>query len=240
MKNLLTFDEFVNESYELNEKALVVSNKDWDRMLDLVVKGDTDASKVAKVIKDKNKAVARFVAGLKLSNNPIKYEDSRYSPYGMSWFSDLGNLAIELGASSQEIQDLYDSTEVPGSYVEKMTKLSGKKLNNRFVGDISKAILDAGFDINYLPHNGNAITNEGRYAMQRSGRKWTIGYKAEISKGSEKMNFFFDAITDEGGGSTYYVIDYASDEKIRRGFDTKPSYGKRDFIDILKKSLNNI
>ena len=49
---------------ELNEGK--VSDKDWTRMLNLVI-SDKDGSSIAKKITDKNKAINRFICGVKLS-----------------------------------------------------------------------------------------------------------------------------------------------------------------------------
>lgn len=222
MKNIKLFENFdvINEG---------VSTKDWDRMLPLVMKDD-DGSTVAKLIKDKNKAMARFVAGLKLGNDPLNYND-RWKEYSGP-FSELGNTAIKLGATPEEIEALFNATDVPQSYVEKMTKLAGKKLNNRFVGDISRAFIDAGCDIEYQPHNGNAITREGMDAMSRNGRKWTIGYKSVVTINGKKFDFNFDAITDEGDGPTYYVVHHSSSSVFAAGFDR---VGKVEFIKRIKK-----
>lgn len=240
MKNLQTFEEFLNENLNfLNEAEVKVAPKDWDRMMDLVLKGDTDGDKVAKLIKDKNKAMARFVAGLKLDNSPLRYENSRWSPYGYLPFATLGKLALDLGATPEEIQDLYDRTEVPTSTIEKMNKRAGKKLDNRFVGVISKAVIDAGGDIEYLPHNGNAMTREGKDAMSRSGRKWTIGYKTIITINKNKYNFAVDAITDEGDGPTFYILnDFGSSIEFEPLF--YKVYGKNEFISKLKEILKSL
>lgn len=229
MKHIKLFENFDDAS--MNE-ALSISPKDWDRMLALVMKGD-DGETAAKLIKDKNKAIARFITGLKLSNSPLNYNDGWRSFSGS--FSAIGKKALELGASQEEIKSLFDATELPNTYVEKMAKLGGKKLNNRFVGAISKAILDLGFDIIYLPHNGNAITSDGKDAMNRSGRKWTIGYKTEIDLGDSKVKLTFDAITDEGDGPTSYVIDSSSDA-IFTPIRYK-TFGKNEFITNLKTIL---
>jgi hypothetical protein len=53
---------------------------------------------------------------------------------------------------------------------------------------------------------------EGKDAMNRNGRKWTIGYKTEIDLGKRKVNFIFDTITDEGGGSSKYIVYQGSDQ----------------------------
>lgn len=241
MKHINSFEDFLNESYSINE-AVIVAPKDWDRMMDLVLKGDTDGEKVAKLIKDKNKAMARFVAGLKLSNAPLNYEDSKWRPYGYSPFAELGKLALDLGATPQEIQTLYNTTEIPNATVDKMTKREGKKLDNRFVGDISKSVLDAGGDISYNPHNGNAITWPGKDAMSRSGRKWTIGYKSDITIGGKKYKFVFDAITDEGGGPTYYVSSGRDSDSVFNSLDTNNNnaYGKNEFISKLREILKSL
>jgi hypothetical protein len=198
------------------------------------MKGD-DGETASKLIKDKTKAISRFVCGLKLSNSQLKISsDNRYY---VGSFSALGDKALGLGATPEEIQAVYDATEVPASYIEKMAKLGGKKLRDRFVGAMSKAVLDSGLDIIYLPHNGNAITHEGKDAMSRNGRKWTIGYKAEIDLGDKKVNFTFDAITDEGDGPTYFVVDRSSDpmfHSLLRG----GKIGKNEFISGIKDILN--
>ena len=219
----------------LNENVNIVP-KDWKRMLDLVVANETGDS-VAKLIKDKDKAVARFVAGLKLSNSPLEYKDS-WGEY-IGEFSSFGNKALSLGATVEEIKNIYDNTEAPSEYIDRIKQLSGKKLKDRFVSSISKAVLDSGFDINYLRHNGYAITYIGKEAMERNGRKWTIGYKTEITLDDKKFNLIFDAVTDEGDGPTYYVVDTSSDNIFDRLFYKRT--GIMEFVatikDVLKKQL---
>jgi hypothetical protein len=214
-----------------------IESKDWDRMTDLVLKGDNDAHTVSKSIKDKNKAMNRFVAGLKLSKTPLKYDEKGWSGPYSSNYRELGNLAIKLGATSEEIQSLYDSTEIPSSNLEKLSKLGGKKLSNRFVGSISKTVLDLGLDITYLPCNGNSITTLGREAMSRNGRKWTIGYKSEIDMNGNKVKLFFDVITDEGDGPSKYVLDNESSNMFSRMVHRE--FGKNEFISMLKMSLSS-
>ena len=228
-KHIQLYTQFLNEAK--------MTNKDLDRMLDLVVKGG-DGETVAKLIKDKDKAIARFVAGLKLENSPLVYDpENRHNPYGGSSFSELGKRAIQLGATPEEIQDLYDKTTVPPGYFDKMELLGGKKLDNRFVGPISKAVIDAGYDIIFQSHNGNAITQEGKWAMRRSGRKWTIGYKTLIDLGEKQVPFALDVITDEGGGSSLYVASSSSDSMFTPL--TYVALGRNEFISKLKKILDS-
>lgn len=228
MSRIKRFNELLNESVN-------IVSKDWNRMLVLVLSGN-DGDNVAKSIKDKDKAIARFVAGLKLSNSTLRYSDTLRGYFGE--FNSFGDRAIQLGATKEEIQKIYDETELPVEYLERIKTLNGKRLSDRFVGSISKSVLDLGFDINYLPHNGYAITSDGKEAMARNGRKWTIGYKSVISNGEDKYNFFFDAITDEGDGPTYYVIDHYSDKIFNTLYWKK--LGKIGFISILKDILKNI
>ncbi len=188
-----------------------VSPKDWDRMTKLYQTSGNygDYEHIAKSIKDKKKAIARFVAGLKLAaSNSLHYDESRNRFTGE--FKEFGNRALQLGATVEEIQTVFDNAVVPGENDNKTSGeyIKAKKLDNRFVGTISRAILDAGYDINYIRTNGNAITQTGRDAMN-NGRKWTIGYKAEILKdGVKVMDLVFDAITDEGDGPTSYVFNH--------------------------------
>ena len=176
---------------EAGSRSVIVQSKDWDRMMDLILAGK-DGDNIARIIKDKDKAVARYIAGIKLN------------PRG--GFHAFYDKAIELGATTAEIDSLIANTTVPQEVDEKYRLLKNKKLSNSFVSAISREVLKLGFDIDYLPHNGNALTSEGKYAMSRNGRKWTIGYKTEIITANRKISFIFDAITDEGGGTTYYSI----------------------------------
>lgn len=208
-----------------------IEEKDWKRMSDLVL-SQKDGS--PSVIKNKNKAIARFIAGIKLDNANLKFNDSWGEYSGM--FSEFGNRALELGATPEEIQLVYNENQVPKKYSELLAQMSNKKLNNRFVGDISKKILDAGYDVNFIHTNGNAITEEGKEAMERNGRKWTIGYKMNITKGDKITKLVFDAITDEGDGPTSYVMSDESDI----AFDDMSCwdrFGKQKFIKNIMECL---
>ena len=92
-------------------------------------------------------------------------------------------------------------------------------------------------NIEYLKTNGYAITRQGMDAMSRNGRKWTIGYKTEIDFGDKKAQFNFDAITDEGGGPSQYVLDQSSDKifnKLSHG-----ATGKLKWLKELKSILKD-
>lgn len=227
-----TFFEFINEA---SSQTNIITDKDWERMLDLILTKDTSGSKVASSIKDKKKAIARFVCGIKLKNSKLDY-DTRLSKYS-GYYSDLGNKALSLGATADEIQTIFDSTTVPAKFSQKIDSSANKKLSDRFVGSISKSILDAGFDIEWTK-SGNALTGLGKDAMSRNGRKWTIGYKSVITIGDKKINLSFDAITDEGDGPTSYVLDSNGSDNIFK--HSWRLIGKREFTQAILDALNKI
>jgi len=214
---------------EAKHKDGEIQSKDWDRMLDLVLT-DKEGAKVAKSIKDKNKAVARYVAGTKL------YYGDKKPLRGFGKYDDFAEKAIELGATEEEINILLQSTLIPSKIQDKYKSLKDKKLQSYSAGPITKLILKQGFDITYLKHNGNAISWVGRDAMSRNGRKWTIGHKAEITGFSNKISFEFDAITDEGGGPSYYFCQKLADGDLYFTTETEP-VGQRAFLSWLKNKL---
>lgn len=232
MKEIQLLESITGKKVVLKEGR--VSDKDWERMLDLVLT-NKDGDGVAATINDKDKAIARFVAGNKLSGNNIKWEGSYWS----GEFRAFGDKAIRLGATPEEIQNVFDTTEVPQKYSDKQSSLgsSDKKLDNRFVGSIAKFILALGHDISFLKTNGNAITRAGVEAMSRNGIKWTIGYRAEVTlSNGKKVNLIFDAITDEGDGPTKYITDQSTD--IAKHMYTP--VGKREFLEKIKGSIDKL
>jgi hypothetical protein len=215
-----------------------ITKKDWDRMLDLILT-DNEGETVARSIKDPNKAAARFICGLKLMGLDIDYRSTWNDPVYVEEFSCFGNRAIELGGPDFIVHILneFRKTEIPLHIRERRAKYIGKKMNNGYVSFISKAIIDAGFDINYLGNGGNAITSIGRDAMSRSGLKWTIGYRAEVIVGEEKHSLIFDAITCEAGGPTSYVLSDSSSNifgNIRGWYGIGKLAFKAGILDALK------
>ena len=211
-----------------------INSKDYNRMADLILKGDRDGSTVAKSIRDKKKAMSRFVAGLKLLNKPIRLD--RWQDYQKyeGPFSDLGNLALSLGATLEEIENAYNTAAVPDEVLSKMEVQGAMKLNSSSVSKISKAVIDLGCAIHYV--SGNALTHEGKDWMRRNGRKWTIGYRSTITlpDGSTRK-FDFDAVTCEGGGPTMYIVYYS---EIGR-YDTYKIYGILEFTKMIQQNLKS-
>lgn len=98
----MKFSDFLNE----------VSQKDWDRMQTLSDKGQSGTG-VAKSIKDKVKAIDRYVAGLKIKGLSLG------KPPFTGDFADFGNKAIELGATLDDIKKAFDEAGEPGSVSDK-------------------------------------------------------------------------------------------------------------------------
>lgn len=90
----MSFEQYLNE----------VAQKDWDRMQTLINK-NSDGASVAKSIKDKGKAIDRYVAGLKLTETALT------KPPFKGAFEAFGNKAIELGATYEEIKKVYDEAK---------------------------------------------------------------------------------------------------------------------------------
>jgi len=204
-------------------------------MLELIL-NDNDGDSVCKSIKDKDKAAVRFVCGRRILGATDEPTINRWNEYDGS-FGNFGDRALALGANHQDIVDLFNSTLIPDSIREKRAKYFGKKMDSMYVSFISKAIIDAGFDIVYLHNGRNAITREGIQAMESNGRKWTIGYNTEIIVRDTKYLFNFDAITCEGGGPTSYVI-HGSSSRIFSNISEWARIGKTEFKTSIIKALN--
>lgn len=83
-----------------------VEQKDVDRMISLINKNDTEGTSVAATIKDKNKAVARYVAGLILLGEELPLQN-KIGKEGS--FLPLCNKALELGATWADIRFMYNT-----------------------------------------------------------------------------------------------------------------------------------
>lgn len=208
-----------------------VDNKDWERMLELVLKRN-DGKGVAATITNKDKAIARYVAGLKLNGDSINISQSGNYYYGD--FSAFAERARELGATAEEIQTVFDQTTVPPQYADKLKNLSSKGLSS-YAGPISKLILDMGLDIKFTKSGGNALTMTGKDAMSRNGRNWTMGYVAEVTlQNGTVIPFSFDAVTDEGGTRpTLYITDRLGN--ISGSYDQP--VGIREYLTRVKAAL---
>lgn len=97
--------------------AIIIEDKDWNRMYDLIVDGK-DGAGVARSIKQKWKAVARYVAAMRLlSMSPT---NTFVNDHFEGHFNDFGNKALELGATFEDIYDTYSTCPVPTDLIEKI------------------------------------------------------------------------------------------------------------------------
>jgi hypothetical protein len=214
-----TFREWLREC-ELNEaKIAKVELKDWERVIQLISTGKSPESQ-ANAIKDKNKAMQRFIAYVKVEDiDPMKKLHG-VAPYQsfICLGDEFGNRALELGATKEEIQDLFDKTELTIELKTKFAPLLVTSGRDNKIPAFTTALLKEGYTVKYIK-SGNAITAVGKDAMSRNGRKWTIGRFVEITKDNKKFEFKFDEITDEGGGSSKYSLGY--DELTLKEFIAK-------------------
>lgn len=104
--------------------SIKIENKDWNRMYDLIVDGK-DGAGVARSIKQKDKAIARYTAALRLLRmSPAvtySYDDNQFHGH----FCDFGNKALELGSSYEEIFDVWKDCPEPTSLIEKISDYLG-------------------------------------------------------------------------------------------------------------------
>jgi len=97
VKRISEYMGVVNEAH----KPQIVEQKDWDRMMDLynrIRNGNVDVELIAKKINDKNKALARAVAGLKILMATEQ------------WDVKNGTLAPDELKTYLKFSDLYDFT----------------------------------------------------------------------------------------------------------------------------------
>jgi hypothetical protein len=136
-------------------------------MIDLFALGK-DGESVANKIKDKTKAMNRFVAGLRITNSKLDYVQSIKKYYGA--FNEFGNRALELGATVEEIELLYNETSVPSNITAKLDTYIKSNVNKGFLSSLIKTLIDEGFGV-ICTKGGNATTSAGKEVMRTNGRK---------------------------------------------------------------------
>ena len=241
MAKIKLFEQFVQHKIEaVNEK---IADKDWDRMTMLYVKDDIEGAKVARLIKDKKKAINRFVAGLKIVRGKLDF--FKDGTLNVNYYHEIGRKALQLGATPEEIQKVYDEAEIPTKYQEKISDLEAKKLGNWVTGPISQAVLSIGGDVQVIDERGvskNARTSMGKDAMRTNGANWTMNFKYEITINNKTYDFVVDIITDEGARKSHrYVIDNKSDRIFTQAFRTNMhTYGIREITKTLKQVFDSV
>jgi len=230
---------------ELFTEANKITGKDFERMMSLLTdKNDEKGKGVAAKIKDKNKAIYRYVAGaildLQLVTGDFTYNRTKYSR-PVDYFYER---SIELGATEEDFKKAFnEASSIASKYIEKYKDLKSKNLSSWVTGAFYKFLLKLGYDFKEIKR-GNAMTSKGRYAMSTSGRKWTIGYEIEIiSPNGTKASLKFDAITDEGidNETVYYVLhDLTNLNDGRSAPHYGDSMGIRKWNKFIEKNLKEI
>jgi hypothetical protein len=106
-----------------------IVNKDWSRMQTMIrQEGATTwaGENVADKITNKDKALARFVAGMKLAGRTIE-DFAKYLQFGSAKanipFLSFWEKAKDLGATPDEVLDLYERFDVPEEYSDGNEKI---------------------------------------------------------------------------------------------------------------------
>ena len=175
--------------------------KDWERMQDLIDR-NKDGEDVAAKIKNKAKAVARYVAGVKLMGR-VAVESGRL-PY--SDFRAFGLRALELGATIEDIQSTFEAAAVPEDFAEThITKDPYTGYTGSLRRFIDQMCVKYGLESSLQSVSGTStwsgITTESYY---RNGRVWPLSYKLTFRNDFESVQYSIVVVTNEGGGNYGY------------------------------------
>ena len=179
-----------------------ITIKDWERMQDLIDR-ERDGRDVADKIKNKAKAVARYVAGMKLIGRDVAVESGRI-PY--SDFRAFGYKALELGATIEDIQSTFEAAAVPEDFADThVTKDSYKGFTGSLRRFIDQMCAKYGLESSLQSVSGtgiwSGITAESYY---RNGRVWPLSYKLTFKNDFESVQYSIVVVTNEGGGNCGY------------------------------------
>lgn len=197
-----------------------ISSKDWQRMADLVKIGQTGEG-VASKINSKEKAVARYVAGLKLLGEKTAIKDFGNGNYGLPWtqFKCFGNKALHLGATYEDIQETFEATEKPEG-----AEKSDKKAYTGFFGSVERLLDNTSRETGWTwkwQSCGNHWSSTTQAMYSRDGRVWPISKLAVFEKDGKKVTIPITVVTNEGGGNYGYDLDrtfYATFREFKKQF----------------------
>lgn len=211
-----------------------VEEKDWNRMFDLIADGKDGAS-VAKSIKTGEKAIARYVAGLRLLNkSPAEfYSSGRFTGY----FSDFGNRALTLGVTFQEIMGLWEETVVPKGLSEKIQAyIEDSECRVNIPDNFFKEIRHLGIDLKI--EEDERSTTEMAYEYAKTKESKVIIPIRMIFKPYDvaPQIICLDVIADENGQSNRYV--FFSQENIDTHLDLiNGTFGYTELHDAILAAL---
>ena len=230
----MKFLEFLNES----TKSISVSTKDWERMIDVILKGKSFDG-VIKTIKDKNKAAARFIAVQKLKDE----NDSSEKSFENSEYSGFYKKSIDQGATYEEIKDAFEKTVIPDQIKSKFESVD--KIDDQKVKDVGFALTKAGYDFNVVSLKGGRkdLTRLALDYMSGSGRWWTDCVTIEIAANDERYTLSYNIVTSESVDSNtrFFILENKSDRVFKRLIEPDiKKYGVRDFTKLIIETLNDL
>lgn len=186
-----------------------VVHKDWERMQDLLDR-DQNGEGVASKIKSKDKAVARYIAGMKLLKEtavePYR-ENQYYLPY--SCFKAFGQKALDLGATYEDLLETEAATEIPDDFfANHVTKddYRGYTGSLRRLLDQLRA-LGVTIEMKSLNQGYNFWSWVTSEAYARNGRVWPLNYEINVEYRGETLHHTIIVVTNEGGGNYGYDFD---------------------------------
>lgn len=179
--------------------------KDWERMQDLIDR-NSDGEGVAAKIKNKAKAVARYVAGVKLIGRTAI--EGEYLPY--SDFRAFGLKALQLGATLEDIQATFEAASVPEGFADNhITKDSYEGYTGSLRRFIDQMCTKYGLESSLQSISGTgAWSYTTLESYNRNGRVWPLSYKLTFRNDSESVQYNVVVVTNEGGGNYGYDLDY--------------------------------
>ena len=226
-----------------------IGTKDWERMQTLIrQEGSSEYSgcNVADKITDKDKALARFVAGIKLAGKTLN--DFKQKTYpgnaGNGNYSSLPFLcfwekARMLGCTPDEVEDLFNRTEVPEAFAagnEQQKIMTANRQNivsyDKFATDLFKK-----FDRFRIPVNVEMTGEHNDYnpyhRNHNSGQYKT--YKFTLFPNDDFSKVALDVIIKNKGATVILRSCYPKD--IAADMGLTPGMNARQIVSAVKKYL---
>ena len=207
-----------------------VTDKDWSRMQDLWNRGQ-DGEGVAKKITSVEKAVARYVAGLKIEGTKEATKEGYNNSKTLPWssFKAFGRRALELGATFEDLEDSFAAAQKPAG-----EDIKQKKVYSGYTGNLER-LLDSLAKQTGWSWTWKTIENINKCSLKtqqmyiHNGRVWPISKEITFSKtGKEDVKVIATVVTSEGGGNYGYDFDYLY----------TPSF--REFKDLFTRKILNL
>lgn len=187
-----------------------VTDKDWSRMQDLWNQGQ-EGEGVAKKITSVEKAVACYVAGLKIEGAKEATKEGYNGSKTLPWssFKAFGRRALELGATFEDLEDSFAAAQKPSR-----ENIHQKKVYSGYTANLEK-LLDTLAKQTGWTWTWKTIENIRKCSIKteqmyiRNGRVWPIIKEITLSKpGREDVQVVATIVTNEGGGIYAYDFDY--------------------------------